>query len=116
MSEYGPALFVSRVDGEPLDDTEQAAILDKIKTFAADLNIKEPMDDEPVEPFEYDYDGYEKNALGCVLWADYAFGQAPEFIQEEMNEDAESLGKNLAKKFEAEFPGTYTLQCYYVEV
>ena len=30
MSEYGPALFVSRVDGEPLDDTEQAAILDKI--------------------------------------------------------------------------------------
>ena len=115
MSEYGPAIFISRTDAQPLSDDEQSTLEQAVAEACRKLRMRDPMDDSPVEPWRYDYDGYESGALGIVLWANYAFGEAPDFIQEDMNADAASDGKKIMKQLEAQWPKTYRAVCYMVE-
>jgi len=66
MSEYGPAIFCSRADGEELCEDEQAELLELVSSVCEELGITDDWEEEPVEPWKYDYDGYESNAVSAM--------------------------------------------------
>ena len=116
MSEYGPAIFCKRKDGEPLTSGEQERLLKQVKKACSELKIVDNMDRAPAAPREYDYDGYEANAVSFVLWSDCAFGVAPEPVQEDFHQDAKDLSERIGAHIERGAPKTYAFDGYYVEV
>lgn len=116
MSEYGPAVFCRRSDGKELSKDEQSLLLELVTDACAQLGIVDDMDDEPVSPSKYDYDGYESKAVSFVLWANYAFAGAPEEVMEDFHANAASLAKKIGKLIAKKHPKTYAFDGYYVEV
>ncbi len=55
MSEYGPAVFISRVDGSAIAELEQQSLLVLLSKCVTTLKILDPADDSPSEPEFYDY-------------------------------------------------------------
>ena len=116
MSEYGPAIFCRRSDGKALGSDEQSLLLQLVTDACAQLKVVDDMEDEPVSPRQYDYDGYEDKAVSFVLWSNYAFGGAPEMVQEDFHANAASLAKKIGKIIAKKHPKTYRFDGYYVEV
>lgn len=116
MSEYGPAIFCRRADGEALSESEQEQLLELVAAACETLNVIDDWEGLAAEPWKYDYDGYEPNAVSFVLWSNYAFGQAPDYIQDDFHQNAKDLSKKLGKELAKSHPGVYDLDGYYVEV
>ena len=96
MSEYGPAIFCARPDGAEISDEEQGELGTLVAAICAELSIVDDMEGRPVQPWKYDYDGYETRAISFVLWSNYGFGGAPDYIQEDFHADAKGLSKRIA--------------------
>ena len=96
MSEYGPAIFCARSDGAEISDEEQGELGTLVAAICAELSIVDDMEGRPVQPWKYDYDGYETRAISFVLWSNYGFGGAPDYIQEDFHADAKGLSKRIA--------------------
>ena len=114
MSAYGPALFVARKDGSEIPPEEQDTIL----RLAVEATAKVRLKDEqraPAKPRVYDYDEYEPNALGILLYSGYAYRQMPEEIQQEQDIAWESETLRVGAEIERQAPGVYTFVGYGVE-
>jgi hypothetical protein len=114
MSEYGPALFVSRADGAELPADEQAAVLHLVQSACRSLKLKDD-DGNPVEPQIYDYNEYENGALGVLLYSSHLYGEMPEEVQADYEQGWTTTGARLANNLEKHTPGTYKCVCYGVE-
>jgi hypothetical protein len=114
VSEYGPALFLSRIDAAGLSDDEQATVLRLVQTACHSLQLT---DDEgrPVKPEIYDYDEYEKDALGVLLYSSVVYGEMPEEVRADEEEGWEAHGARLAAEIEKHAPGVYRFVCHGVE-
>ncbi|WP_327003070.1 hypothetical protein OHA72_49650 [Dactylosporangium sp. NBC_01737] len=114
MSAYGPALFVARKDGAEPPPDERETILQLVRAAAAKLRVKDEQG-APARPRVYDYDEYEPKALGILLYSGYAYGQMPEEIQQDQDEDWERQCARVGAEIEREVPGVYTFTGYGVE-
>jgi hypothetical protein len=115
MSEYGPAFFIKRKNGQALSTEEQKVLLEQVASIAEALALKDP-DGDSVEPEFYDYDNYEPKAVAFLLFYDSSWEHLPPDIQQDTEaETAEEL-RPIGQRLDAVFPGTYAYQCYYVEI
>jgi len=116
MSDYGPAVFVSRRDGADLSEQEQATVLQLVCSACRTLDLTDD-DDEPVKPSVYCYDeeGYEAGALGILLYSSGLYGALPEEIQADEEQSWEETGARIAAEIEKQRPGRYAFVCYGVE-
>lgn len=114
MSAYGPALFVSRRDGFGVPKGEWGAILRLVQAAAAVLQLKDERG-APAEPRVYDYDQYETNALGILLYSGYAYGQMPEEVQQDQDDAWAAEVARVGAEVERQVPGVYVFVGYGVE-
>lgn len=115
MSEYGPAVFCRRSDGNALPVDEQSLLLELVTNACAELGLVDDMEKKPVSPWQYDYDGYEDKAVSFVLWSNYAFG-GPKEVMDDFHANAASLAKKIGAVIAKQHPDVYVLDGYYVEV
>jgi hypothetical protein len=114
VSEYGPALFVRRVDGAHLSEEEQAAVLELVRHACGGLTLLGP-EGAPAEPVIYDHNGYEEHAVGILLYSSFVYQEMPEEVQAEEEDGWKRDGDLLAAEIERQRPGVYTFACYGVE-
>lgn len=79
------------------------------------LGVVDDWEEEPVSPWQYDYDGYEDKSVSFVLWSNHVFGGAPPFIQEDFHKKARKLAMKIGKWIDEKKPDTYEYDGYYVE-
>ncbi len=115
MSDYGPALFVSRKDGAGLSESEQETIFQLVRSAVGALRLKDE-EDEPADPSVYDYDGYEKGALGILLYSGYSYGLMPDEIQQDQGRQWAREAARVGVAIEKQAPGVYAFVGYGVEV
>ncbi len=114
MSAYGPALFVSRKDGAPLPEQEQETILRLARDAAATVGLTDE-ESAPVDPRVYDYDDYEPDALGILLYSGYAYRMMPEELQQEQDRVWAEQSARVGAEIDRRVPGVYTFTGYGVE-
>ena len=114
MSAYGPALFVARKDGAEMPPDEQETVLRLVRAAAAKLRVKDEQG-APVRPRVYDYDEYEPEALGILLYSGYAYGQMPEEIQQDQDDAWTAETTRVAAEVDRHAPGVYAYTGYGVE-
>ena len=115
MSEYGPALFIKRKDGKPLDEQEQTELLAQVVEHAKQLQLKDE-DDNAVELTVYGYDDIEPLSLGVLLFASFTYGMMDEEIRQDVEADDKRRILKIGKRIEKDQPGAYAFDSYYVEV
>jgi hypothetical protein len=114
VSEYGPALFVSRVDGAQLTENEQATLLRSVTDACRSLELTDA-DGGRIKPEVYDYNEYEPGALGILLYSSFLYSLMPEEVLEGEREGWQDEAALLASEVEKQAPGTYRFVCYGVE-
>jgi hypothetical protein len=114
VSEYGPALFVSRKDRAALPEDERAAVLRHVRAACRRVRLTDG-EGRRAEPELYDYDGYEPGALGILLHSSFLYGEMPEELQADEEAGWEKDGARVAAAVEQHVPGVYQFVCYGVE-
>ena len=115
MSAYGPALFLARLGGEPISETEQDELLALVSDVADELELRDD-EGEPVEPSHYDYDGCEDEALGILIYSTYAYASSmPAEVREAIEASWVAMGSRLGRDVEKRRPGKYRFVAYGVE-
>lgn len=115
MSEFGPAFFIKRKDGNEISKEEQEELLKVATKIAQELKI-EDNDGNLATPEFYDYDNYEDKSVSFVMFYDSFWREMPEEIQRDTEEvDSRNILK-VGGKIDELFPDTYEYQSYYVEV
>ncbi len=114
MSQYGPAFFIKRKDGEEISEKEQKELLELVNKVVKDLEIKDD-DGDIVSPEFYDYGDYEEKSASFLIYSSAIFAMMPEEVQNETEEsDAKKILK-IGEEIDKVIPDTYSYDCYYVE-
>ena len=115
MSDYGPALFIKRIDEKGIEKNEQDDLLNLVSEICKLIKIKDE-DKNIASPEFYDYNNYEEKSLSLLIFVSDSYGMMPEDIQADQQEvDANRLLK-IGKEIDKKFPKTYSYNSYYVEV
>jgi hypothetical protein len=111
MSNYGPALFIVRIDNKPLEKREQADLLKAVVQSCQ----KHTLNDDCGDPVSPRVDGYERNTLSILIYSSSTYSLMPEEAQiGQKNADLHELVK-VEHDLEERYPGTYAFRSYYVE-
>ncbi|WP_127500381.1 hypothetical protein [Actinoplanes solisilvae] len=111
MSAFGPAVFVSRVDGNGLEHGERELLVASAREATVRLGLKDE-DGKPARPREHGYDG---GTLAILLHSGYAYRMMPPEIQRDQDEVWVAEGERVAAALERVAPGRYTFVAYGVE-
>ncbi|MFG2039923.1 hypothetical protein [Dactylosporangium sp. NPDC048998] len=105
---------MSRKDGAAVSEDERETILQLVRSAVGRLRLKNDRR-EPADPRVYDYDGYEKGALGILLYSGYSYGLMPEEVQKDQDEAWANEGARVGAEIEQLIPGVYAFVGYGVE-
>jgi hypothetical protein len=114
MSAFGPAVFISRLDGSELSEAEQQQLVEIVGAACKTLEITTD-DGDIAEPSHYDYGGYEDKAVGVLLYSSYAYSAMPDEVREDTDAAWTELGAKIGKEVDKAHPNTYRYESYAVE-